>query len=170
MQPNLSKLFHILEKEIDCYRRMQAVLSAEAQSIGLTGKDCFERIQPDKEGLLSQLKQLERGRRQIVKHLAASRGWQEKQLTVTQLAARLDPPDNQKLLNRANRLRELIKDVQTSNRNNQQLIGHYLNLVSGSLQLLTNLMESSPVYQKPGTHQPLTGRRPGAGRFICGSV
>ncbi len=170
MQPKLSELLLILETETQCYQTMKVVLTDEAQSIGLTGRRRFERIQQEKEALVAKLKRLEGRRRRLVDRLAPADRRPETPLTVSQLARRIDPPGRQQLLDQANRLRQLIGEVQTSNRRNQRLIGHQLDLVNGSLRLLTNLMDSSPVYPKPGTPSPATGPRSGAGRIIRGSV
>ena len=170
MKPNINELLDILEREIDCYGQMQTVLTDEEQAIGLTGRSRFDRVQQEKETLVARIGGLERLRRQIVDRLAAALPGLDRSVSVSQLAGRLDPPDDRRLLVQAERLRALIKDVQVHNRRNQRLIDQYLRLVKGSLRLLTNLMDSEPTYQKPGARQPLAGCRPGAGRFIRGSV
>jgi len=170
MKPKIDELLDILEKETDCYREMQTVLADEVRSIGLTGRDRFERVQDRKETLVGKIRKLERFRRQVVDRLAPCRQKPGKVVTVSELAGMLEPPDNQKLRVQAARLRALIGDVQTQNKRNQLLIDQNLSLVKGSLRLLTNLMDSSPTYQKPGARQPVSGCRPGTGRFIRGSV
>ena len=170
MKPDIDELLDILEKETDCYRKMQTVLADEEQSIGLTGRDRFDRVQQEKEALVARIGKLEIRRRQIVEHLTHAFPEHAGPVTVTRLAGELDPPDNRTLLDLARRLRSLIEDVQAKNSRNQQLIDQYLRLVKGSLRLLSNLMDSGPIYRKPGSRQPVTGCRPGAGRFIRGSV
>ena len=170
MKPNIDELLDVLKKEADCYRKMQRVLADEENAIGLTGRGRFERVQQEKEALVVRIGKLEGFRRQLVDQLTPSWMDSEKPITVSNLAGMLDPPDNQKLLDSAKSLRVLIGDVQAQNRRNQQLIDQYLSLVKGSLRLLTNLMDSGPTYRKPGSRQPVGGRRPGAGRLIRGSV
>ena len=170
MKPNIDELLDILEKETDCYRKMQTVLVDEEQSLGLTGRGRFDRVQQEKEALVARIGKLEIQRRQMVAHLAQALPELGKPVTVSRLAGELDPPDNRKLLDLARRLRALIEGVQAQNSRNQQLIDQYLRLVKGSLGLLSNLMDSGPIYRKPGSRQPVTGCRPGAGRFIRGSA
>ena len=170
MKSKMDELLDILEKETDCYRRMQTVLADEERAIGLTGRDRFERVQLEKEALVARIGKLEGLRRRLVDQLAPCGMDSERPITVSELAGMLGPSDNQKLLDSSKHLRLLIRDVQARNRRNQLLIDQYLNLVKGSLRLLTDLIDSSPTYQKPGARQPLAGRRPGAGRFIRGNV
>jgi len=170
MKATIVELLDILEKETDCYQKMRSVLADEEKSIGLAGRDRFDRVQQEKEALVARLKQLEDLRRRLVDKLAPARRVQGPALTVSELAGMLGSPDDRKLLAKASRLRSLIREVQASNSRNQQRIEQYLSFVKGSLRLLTDLLDSSPVYQKPGTRQPMTGCRPGAGRLIRGSV
>ena len=93
-----------------------------------------------------------------------------KSITISQLAHFVEQPIRRRLLDRASCLRSIIGDVHEKNRHNQLMINQYLDLIKGSLKLLTNLIEDSSVYQKPGTHQPSVGYQTGGGRFICGSV
>jgi len=170
MKPKMDELLDILEKETGCYRKMQTVLADEEEAIGLTGRDRFERVQLEKETLVARIGKLEGLRRRLADQLAPSRMESKQPITVSELAGMLGPPDNQRLLDSAKNLRSLIGVVQAKNRRNQVLMDQYLSLVSGSLRLLTNLMDSNPTYTKPGVRQPVTGRRPGAGRFIRGSA
>ena len=170
MKPKIDELLAILQKETDCYRTMQTVLAKEEESIGLSGKNRFDRVQGEKEDLVAKIGKLETIRRQLVDRMASSPDDGSPSVTVSQLADRLDAPDNQRLRSQAVELRSLIAKVHVQNKRNQQLIDQYLHLVKGSLHLLTNLMDSSPTYMKPGTRQPANGCRTGNGRFIRGSV
>ena len=93
-----------------------------------------------------------------------------KSMTISQLAHFVEQPIRRRLLDRASCLRSIIGDVHEKNRHNQLMINQCLDLIKGSLKLLTNLIEDRSVYLKPGTNQLSVGYPTGGGRFICGSV
>ena len=170
MNATIIELLELLDEEAACYRDMQRVLADEATSISLSRKEPFDQLQHAKELLVVKLQRLEENRNMLVDRLSEMCQRDDQSMTISQLAHLVEPPTRQHLLDRASRLRTIIADVREKNRHNQLMINHYLNLIKGSLKLLTNLFEDSSVYQKPGTHQTSVGFQNGGGRFICGSV
>ena len=170
MNAKISELLAILDGEAACYRDMKSVLVDEKTSISLSKKEWFDQVQYKKESLVVKLQQLEAKRKTLVAQLSKAYATDGKPMRVSQLAQFIKPPTNEKLLACASRLRSIIGDVQEKNRHNQLLINQYLDLIKGSLGLLTNLIDDNSVYQKPGTHQPAVGYRAGGGRIICGTV
>ncbi|MEE4112166.1 MAG: flagellar protein FlgN [Desulfobacteraceae bacterium] len=170
MNVKIIELLDILDEEAACYLEMQRVLDDEERSISLSGRERFDRVQHDKERLVAELQRHEEKRRMLVGRLSEAYRTDGIAMTISQLAQVIKPPSRQHLLDRANRLRSIIGDVHEKNRRNQLMINHHLDLINGSLKLLTHLIEDSSVYQKPGTHQPSVGYPTGGGRFICGSV
>ncbi|MCB2147982.1 MAG: flagellar protein FlgN [Deltaproteobacteria bacterium] len=170
MNVKIIELLTLLDEETACYQSMQNVLIDEETSISLSRKEPFDRVQYEKESLVVKLQQLEEKRKTLVDQLSGAYATDGESMTVTQLAGSVKPPTSEKLMSRASRLRSIIEDVREKNRRNQLLINQNLDLVKGSLKLLTNLIIDSPVYQKPGTHQSSVGYQAPGGRFICGTV
>jgi len=167
MNPTIIELIGVLDEEAACYRDMQRILIEEQASICLTRKQGFDQVQHAKESLVVKLQQLEVNRKNLVRQLSAGRAKDGRSMTVSQLAQFVQPPARDQLLARAGDLRAIVVDVKERNSHNQRMISQYLNLINGSLNLLTRLFEDSSVYQKPGTHQSAAGCAKGGGRLIC---
>ena len=170
MNVKIIELLDLLDEEAACYREMQRVLTDEERSISFSRKKRFDQVQSDKEILVARLQRLEEKRKMLVGRLSEAYRIDGNAMTISQLAHVVKPPTRQHLLDRASRLRSIIGDVHEKNGHNQLMINQYLDLINGSLKLLTHLIEDRSVYQKPGTHQPSVGYPSGGGRFICGSV
>lgn len=170
MQSQFEALLEILESETACYQEMQTILVEEEGSISLSLKTNFEHLQSQKENLVDTLQAIESRRTRLVEHLSARFASQGESVTVRQLARFAGPTCKRKLLKRADQLRAIIDDVQIKNRRNQRLINQHLGLVKGSLKLLSQMLEGSPVYRKPGTRNGSLGFQSGGGRFVRGSA
>jgi flagellar biosynthesis/type III secretory pathway chaperone len=170
MNVTINDLLDLLDEEAACYREMQRILADEETSMSLSGKGRFDQVRDEKEFLVARLKRLEEKRKALVGQLSETYPTDGQSMTISRLAQFVRQPARQHLLDRASRLRSLIGDVHEKNRRNQQMIDHYLDLIKGSLTLLTRLMEGSPVYRKPGSHHSPAGYQAGGGRVICGSI
>jgi flagellar biosynthesis/type III secretory pathway chaperone len=170
MNVTIIELLDILDKEAACYQEMKRVLTDEATSISLSRKERFDQVQYEKEMLVARLRWHEEKRNILVGRLSEAYRTDGSTMTISQLAHVVQPSTRQHLLDRAGRLRSIIGDVREKNSRNRLMIHQYLDLIKGSLKLLTHLIEDNSVYQKPGTHQPSVGYPTGGGRFICGTV
>ena len=170
MQTQFEALLEILKAETACYREMQNILVEEEASISLALKTNFENLQIQKETLVDSLQGFESRRKRCVDQLSARYASQGEAVTVRQLARFADPVCRRRLLESADRLRAVLGDVQTKNRRNQRMINQNLGLVKGSLRLLSQMIEGSPVYRKPGTSHGAIGFQRGGGRFVRGSA
>lgn len=170
MNTKIMALMAVLDEETDCYLAMSTVLEDEHASISLSTKQDFDDVQYAKESLVAKLQRLEKKRKRMVERLCETCPTETKPKTVSQLARFVQPPHSEQLLACAHRLRSTIGDVQEKNRNNQLRINQYLDLVSGSLKLLSDLIDGSPVYRKPGTQQSAVAFQGSGGRFIRGTV
>ena len=170
MNMKIIELMDILDEEAACYRDMQRVLTEEQASISFSRKERFDQVQYEKESLVVKLQQLEEKRKTLVGQLSEAYATDGRSMTVSQLAHFVEPPTGDKLLARAGCLRSIIGDVHDRNRRNQLMINQYLDLIKGSLKLLTSLIEDNSVYQKPGTHQSAVGYQIGGGRLIRGTA
>lgn len=170
MKTTLVQLISTLEAETECYRHMNQLLDDEQEVISLSAKDRFDRLQEKKEALVTNLQTLEVKRKQLVDGLNADGSAGNHPQTVSRLAKTAQPPYDRQLLACTKRLRPLIGEVRRKNARNQKLINQNLDLINSALRLLSDLIDGSPVYQKPGLHQPTLGFRAGGGRFVRGSV
>ena len=170
MNVKIIELMDILDEEAACYRDMQRVLTDEQTSISFSQKERFDQVQHKKEMLVVKLQQLEEKRKTLVGQLSEAYATDGKSITVSQLAHVVKPPARARLLARARGLRSIIGDVREKNRHNQLMLNQSLDLIKGSLKLLTRLIEDSSVYQKPGTHQSAVGYQIGGGRLIRGTA
>jgi flagellar biosynthesis/type III secretory pathway chaperone len=170
MKKTIVQLIATLETETDCYRQMNQLLDDEQASITLSANSQFDRLQQEKEALVIKLQALEDNRRHLVDGFNAASSPDGQPRTVSQLAQGIEPPYDHQLLTSAKRLRSLIEAVQRKNRRNQKLINENLDLIKGALKLLSDLIDGSPVYQRPGVHHATVGFKPGGGRFVRGTV
>ncbi|MFO7716033.1 flagellar protein FlgN [Desulfosarcina sp.] len=170
MNMKIMELLAILDAESACYREMQRVLAEEAGSLALAKKVQFDTIQLKKEALVVKLHHYEECRQRLVDGLAEAYRVDGPVVTVSKLSPRLPSPHNENLQARATRLRSLIAEVKVKNKHNQLLIQQSLDLVKGSLKLLTDLVYDNSVYPKPGGGSPALGYSGGGGRFLCESA
>ena len=170
MDAKIFELLDLLDDETACYQDMQRILVDEETSISLSSKEPFDQVQNEKEFLVAKLQRLEESRKMLISRLSEAYLTNGKSITISQLANFVEQPIRRRLLDRASRLRSIIGHVHKKNRHNQMMINQYLDLIKGSLKLLTNLIEDNSIYQKPGTHQTSVGYHAGSGRFICGTV
>ena len=170
MKVKIIELLDLLDEEAACYREMQRILVDEETSISLSRKEPFDQIQNEKEFLVVKLQRLEESRKILIGQLSEAYLTNGKSITISQLANFVEQPIRRRLVDRASCLRSIIGDVTEKNRHNQLMINQHLDLIKGSLKLLTSLIEDSSIYQKPGTHQTSVGYHAGGGRIICGTV
>jgi flagellar biosynthesis/type III secretory pathway chaperone len=170
MQKTIEKLLTTIDQEIKCYMALDHLLSDEKRAISLSKKDRLDKIQISKEDLVLKLQQHEKKRISLVDRLAGAYGQKELPITVRQLALRINAPEGERLLDKADRLRSIISAVKEKNKKNQLLLHQALDLINGSLSLLTQHMVSNSVYQKAGTFKSFPGYGSGGGRIIRGSV
>ena len=170
MNTRFDALLEILTHETACYREMQTLLAREEASISLSRSTNFDHIQAEKETLVDRLQKFERRRQRLVDQLAGPREDPHQPVTVREVAQLADAVDRRRLLDSADDLRAVVREVQIGNRRNRRMIDQNLGLIKGSLKLLTQIIDGSPVYRKPGNRQATVGYRNGGGRFIRGSV
>lgn len=170
MDPKIKKLFAMLDEETTAYLEMEQVLKDEGDSIFFSKKEQFDHVQERKDELVFRLHQLEETRKPLVEELSMTYGLANQKSTVRQLAKRFEPASGEQLTRCADRLRATLLRVQEKNSRNQKLIHHQLDLVRGSIKILTHITEDRAVYHNNGVPKPSTGYRSGGGRVIRGSM
>lgn len=172
MKPNFDYLIEIMDEEISCYERMQAILSEEKQAVMHRQRDDFHRIIQEKQSLVEEIKQIEERRRHRVDKMAQELRLADDALPLkaSQLAGHLAPPMAGQLVERATVLKRLMTHVKMENNANARLFSHYLELVHGALKMLNGLVYGHSVYAKPGTGSRVTGYGGNCGKVFCGNI
>lgn len=174
MDRKVINLLDVMDDEAKCYQEMKSVLADEQASLSLERNERFDQIQLQKEALMAELQRHEKKRKGLVDRLAEAYLPDGSNptviLTISNLARHLPASDKADLLSRADRLRSCMLEVQSINKNNQQLIRHYRDLAGSALKLLAGLMDDDPVYQKPGSAYPGLGYGRNGGRIISGAA
>ena len=170
MNAGIDELILILNEQIACYQEMKTVLQDEARAIPVSNRQGLDRTRSRKEGLVTRIKRLERKREESVRQLASAYGIDASMVKVSDLAAVFPPPYDRKLRSCADRLRALIEEVRLKNGTNRKMLQYYMKWVNSAMNLLTDLFDEHPVYQKPGIRLENSGYRSKSGRIIRGSV
>jgi flagellar biosynthesis/type III secretory pathway chaperone len=170
MKTLIAKLTDILTAETECYREMEPLLDREKAAVSLSRHDDFESIQDQKARLVAALQRCESDRLQVVRQLADALAIAAPAVTIRDLASNLDLPEGNELEASCDRLRRLIDKIREKNQRNQRLIKHYRELVNGSMQLLSGLLNEAPVYPGPGTGAPAPGYAGNRGRLLCRNI
>jgi len=170
MNAAIDELILVLEQETECYREMKAVLQDEAQTIPLSNRQGLDRARSRKEALVARIKDLEQQREASVRHLASTYRIDASMVKVSDLAAYFPPPYDRKLRSCADSLRSLVEEVRLKNGANRKLLQYYMRWVNNALNLLTDIFDEQPVYQKPGIRLENCGYRSNSGRIIRGSI
>jgi len=161
-----AKLKSVLDAETDCYGEMNRLLDQEKRALSFSRHGDFDCIQHQKETLVGTLQRLEHDRHRLAQDLAGALDLDASTIRVSQLVSRLDPPQDAELDTCSRRLRQLIDKVRVKNGRNRQLIKHYLELMDGSLQLLSELISDASVYTNPGNGPHAPGYDSNGGRLF----
>jgi flagellar biosynthesis/type III secretory pathway chaperone len=93
-------------------------------------------------------------------------GESKEALSLKKLSQIVEIPYASRLERCRTKLISLIANIQAANQRNRDLFSHSLELVKGSMNLLNNLMASSPVYFRTGNIQ----QRDQTGKILHGEV
>ena len=174
MDRKMIQLLATIDDEAKCYQEMKSVLADEQASLSLGRNERFDRVQLRKEALMAELQRHEKKRKELIDCLAEAHlpdgSKPTASLTISNLARHLPASEKEDLLSRADRLRSCLLEVQSINKNNQQLIRHYRDLAGSALRLLAGLMDDDSIYQKPGSAYPGLGYGRNGGRIISGAA
>jgi flagellar biosynthesis/type III secretory pathway chaperone len=149
----LTELSGLLEQETDLYRALLAAIDKEKRAVIATNLDKLNETTKAKENLLLKLRILDEQRSHLLRKLAGVLGQPESALSLKNLSLMVEPPHASRLKRCRAELLSLIAKVQAANNQNRALFSHSLELVRGSMNLLNNLMTSSPVYFRTGDLQ-----------------
>ena len=162
----LIKLSGLLEQETELYQALLAAIDEEKRAVIATDLAKLNETTKAKENLLLKLRILDEQRSHLLRKLADLLGEPVEALSLKKLSQMVEVPHASRLERSRSRLVSLIAKIQVANHRNRDLFSHSLELVKGSMNLLNNLMASSPVYFRTGDIQ----QRDQTGKILHGEV
>jgi flagellar biosynthesis/type III secretory pathway chaperone len=153
MDSLLNKLLGLLEEETDLYRSLLSILQKEKKAVVATRIEELNEVSKEKESLLLKIRILEEQRLRVQGRLADSLGYKPQDLTLTKLSQLVEEPHSIRLKICYSNLLTLIPSIREINHSNKSLLTHSLELVRGSLTLLSNFVASNAVYYRTGEMQ-----------------
>jgi flagellar biosynthesis/type III secretory pathway chaperone len=162
----MDKLLGLLDRVSEIYQSLLAVMDNEKDAVIATNLKKLNEAAKVKENLLLKLRILEEQRMHLLKKLADQLNHPYQDLTLTNLSQLLKEPHASQLKDRSIRLLTLLKTIQRANECNGSLFVHSLELVRGSLNLLSNFMPAGPIYFQTGTIQ----NHDRTGRLLCSEI
>jgi len=151
MKDPLDRLVELLEKETDLYRLLLKAVSREKEAILQSDLENLNRICKEKENTILKIQIMEEQRIANLKMLAAGTGTPSADLTLRKLIDLVDSPYRERFEAILDTWRDLIGRIRNINKHNRGLLTHSVDLVRGSLALLNNLINATPVYRRSGT-------------------
>lgn len=146
----MAELIRLLNQETDLYRSLHTVLHREQDAAVLSDLDLLAKTAGEKEHLISDLRQKEKRRCQIVAALAAELGIAGREVTLTSIANAAGEPYAGRLQRINIEFRDVINSLQTANERNRELVEHSLALLRGSFNLLNDLTAPGTIYYRSG--------------------
>ena len=149
----LNELAGLLEQETELYQALLEAIGNEKQAVIAANLEKLNETTKAKENLLLKLRILDEQRSHLLRKLADLLGQPADDLTLKNLSQMVAAPHATRLKRCRTKLLSLIGKIQTANSQNRALFSHSIELVKGSMNLLHNLMTSSPVYFRTGDLQ-----------------
>jgi len=150
MELLLNDLLGLLEGEIGLYASMLLALQKEKKAIVDANHDELNETSREKENLFLKIRILEEQRLSVLEKLARNLGQPAQDLTLNKLSQLVQEPQSTQLVDYHSTFLSLAQSIQEINLSNKALLTHSLDLVNGSLSLLSDLLSSSSVYYRTG--------------------
>lgn len=130
------------------------IMGREKDALSRADHHALTALLGDKEREVERIREAESRRVAIIADLGRAVGLPTDQLTLSQIASLLPDPYPDRLLAEGERLAERLADVKAANDLNKTLIGHSLNVVRGSMEMLKKIDErlkaAHQVYSRSG--------------------
>ena len=166
MELLLNDLLGLLEGEIGLYASMLLALQKEKKAIVDSNHEELNETSREKENLFLKIRILEEQRLSVLEKLARNLGHPAQDLTLSKLSQLVQEPQSTQLVGCHSTFLSLAQSIQEINLSNKALLTHSLDLVNGSLSLLSDLLSSSPVYYRTGKME--AGDQ--SGRLLSGKI
>jgi len=156
----LNKFFELLEHETDLYQELLTLIEKEKQAVIATNLVELNETAKVKDNLLLKIRILDEQREHLLRKLADDLEHPVQALTLTKLSHLVEAPQANRLKQLRSTFLSIIAKIQRANDRNRTLFSHSLELVRSSVNLLNNVMTSSPVYFPSGNiqHRDQTGK------------
>jgi len=166
MELMLNDLLGLLEGEIGLYASMLLALQTEKKAIVDSNPTELNETSREKENLFLKIRILEEQRISLLEKLAQELGQPSQDLTLSKLSQLVQEPQATQLGECHSTFLSLAQSIQEINQSNKTLLTHSLDLLKGSLSLLSDLLSSNPVYYRTGKME--VGDQ--SGRLLSGKV
>jgi flagellar biosynthesis/type III secretory pathway chaperone len=150
METMLKDLIAVLEKQAELYRSLLDALMNENIAVISAKLDAVNAVRTQKEALLSLIHAGDEKRKDVVKKISCHLGYPFQDLTLTQLAQRVEAPFSSILVQCAADIYSLVQNIQHENEMNKSLLTHSLKLIRSSINLIVRLVTPTPVYIRTG--------------------
>jgi flagellar biosynthesis/type III secretory pathway chaperone len=150
MENMLKDLIAVLEKQTEHYRLLLDILVNEKKAVVSANLDAVNSARTQKEAILSLIHSGDETRKDMLKKISGLLGCSLQDLTLSQLAQRVEVPFSLKLSQCAADISPLVQNIQYENEMNKSLIMHSLKLIRSSICMIVQLVTPSPVYFSTG--------------------
>jgi flagellar biosynthesis/type III secretory pathway chaperone len=150
MENMLIELIAVLENQAEHYRSLLNILMNEKKAVVSAKLDAVNAARTQKEAILSLIQTGDEKRKEVVEKISDHLGCPLQDLTLTQLAQRVEAPFSLKLIQCAADIYSQVQDIQHENEMNKSLITHSLKLIRSSINLIVQLVTPPPVYFRTG--------------------
>jgi flagellar biosynthesis/type III secretory pathway chaperone len=156
----LNKFCGLLGHEADLYVELLKIIEKEKQAVVATNLAELNEAAKVKDNLLLKLRILDEQRRHQLQLLAEDLEQPLEELSLSKLAELVESPHVARLRSLRSALENVITKIHQANEHNRALFSHSLELVKSSMNLLNNIMTSTPVYFATGNlrHGDQTGK------------
>lgn len=156
----LNKFFGLLQHETDLYQELLTLIEKEKQAVVATNLAELNETAKVKDNLLLKIRILDEQREHLLRKLADDLEQPVQALTLAKLSQLVEAPQANRLKRLRSTFLSIIAKIQHANDRNRTLFSHSLELVRSSVNLLNNVMTSSPVYFPSGNiqHRDQTGK------------
>jgi hypothetical protein len=154
MDTRYDRLMAILDEEADFYQDLLACVQNEKRAIVEMDVDRLGELGRLKEQMLLKQHEFVRARERLLRQFCDDPALPTGDLTLRQLSHQVPQPYQDAIRRRRRRLRDLVASLSVENGHVAQLVQHGLTLVRGSYQLITQVLETHPVYHSTGNLQP----------------
>jgi flagellar biosynthesis/type III secretory pathway chaperone len=162
----LTQLLGILSRETELYGAMSRVMDKEKDAAIQSDLIALSEAEIEKENILVALGLFEKQRLALITDLAESLGYSSGELNLTRISKIVGEPFGRRLEQAGLDLSRLLETLQAANQRNKQIFEHSRELLRGSFNLLSAVMDCQPIYYRTGTIQNAVS----AGKCVCDEI
>lgn len=166
MDSMINQLLGVLDRESKLYRALLEVIEKESKAAVRSELNSLIDAREEKENILMKLRLLEEQRIKLVGKVAEDFGYSRQDVTLTEISRLVEKPLAEKLKQAGTSLSSLLNTLIEANNRSKRLFEHSLELIRGSLNLLSDLTHSDTVYYSTGNIQ----RNYQTGRCVDGEI